>query len=125
MDKAALVSLDVSQGAEVVNALEEGGIRLKAALWIVSPEYEDGRLVLSSDSLMGVDPLKDYERVVRTLRKSIQKVLPPLLILRTTDPFIKTLRKIFGKTKSVEGMRLGGQSIGNRYVDEAYVYKIA
>lgn len=120
-----MVNLDLSQGAEIVTALEKGGIKLKAALWMVSPEYEDGRLVLSSDSLKGTDPLKDYEMVVRVLRRSIQKVLPPILILRTTDPFIRTLRKVFGKTASVEGMRLGGQSIGDRYIEDAYVYRIA
>jgi len=44
--------------------------------------------------------------------------------LRTSDPFIKALRKIFGKAKSVEGMRLGGQTRGNRFLDDAYVYRI-
>lgn len=50
---------------------------------------------------------------------------PTVVIMRTSDAFIKTLRKIFGKAKSVEGMRLGGQTIGNRYLDDAYVYRIS
>jgi len=37
---------------------------------------------------------------------------------------IKALRKMFGKARSVEGMRLGGQSIGGVWVDDAYVYRI-
>jgi hypothetical protein len=46
------------------------------------------------------------------------------MILPTKDPFVRELRKIFGKAKNVEGMRLGGQTIGNRFVDAAYVYRI-
>ena len=42
-----------------------------------------------------------------------------------SDPFIKELRRIFAKAKSVEGMRLGGQMIGDRFVDDASVYKIS
>ena len=40
------------------------------------------------------------------------------------DPFIRVLRKIFGKTRSVEGMRLGGQMIGDRFIEDAYVYRV-
>lgn len=124
MDKATLVNLDITEGSEVVSVLEDKGIKLKAALWMVTPEYEDGRLVLSSDALRQTDPLKDYQKVSRILRERIKKALPPIMILKTSDPFIKTLRNLFGKTQSVEGLRLGGQMIGNRFVDSAYVYRI-
>lgn len=40
------------------------------------------------------------------------------------DPFIRELRRIFGKTRSVEGMRLAGQMIGDRFLPDAYVYRI-
>jgi hypothetical protein len=41
------------------------------------------------------------------------------------DPSIRELRRLFGKTKSVEGMRLGGQVFGDRFVEDAYVYRIS
>jgi hypothetical protein len=47
------------------------------------------------------------------------------MIFRMEDQFIRTLRRIFGKAASVEGMRLGGQMIGSRSLDEAYVYRIS
>jgi hypothetical protein len=47
------------------------------------------------------------------------------MILPMSDPFIKGLRSIFGKAKSVEGMRLGGQLIGDRFIEDAYVYRIS
>jgi hypothetical protein len=46
-------------------------------------------------------------------------------IFRTYDPFIRSLRKTFAKAKSVEGMRLGGQTFGDRFVEDAYAYRIS
>ena len=47
------------------------------------------------------------------------------MILPLTDRSIKALRRIFAKAKNVEGMRLGGQMIGDRFVEDAYVYRIS
>jgi len=49
---------------------------------------------------------------------------PTLTILPMSDPFIRELRRTFAKTKNVEGMRLGGQTIGDRFVEDAFVYQI-
>ncbi len=91
---------------------------------MVSPEYGDWRLVLSSPSLDQSHQLKAYEKVTEILGGRFVYRLPPILILPTKDPFIKEIRKIFGKTKDVMGMRLGGQIIGNRFVENAYVYRV-
>ena len=32
---------------------------------------------------------------------------------------------LLGKSKTVEGMRIGGQQIGNRWVEDAYVYRVS
>jgi hypothetical protein len=50
---------------------------------------------------------------------------PPVMILAMSDPFIKELRRLFGKSKSVQGMRLGGQLVGGRFIEDAYVYRIS
>lgn len=50
---------------------------------------------------------------------------PEILVLKTTDPFIRELRRLFGKSKNVEGMRLGGQVIGGRFIRDAWVYLIS
>jgi hypothetical protein len=50
---------------------------------------------------------------------------PPVVILHASDPFIRSLRKIFGKTSSVDGMRLSGQTFGDRFIEDAYAYRIS
>ena len=124
MDKATLVGLDIEAGSAVISSLQKAGVDPKVALWLVTPEYEDGRLVIASPALDQTDIRQAYEKLVEILRGQFVHELPLIMVLRMKDPFIKTLRQIFSKTKSVEGMRLGGQSIGNRFVSDAYVYRI-
>lgn len=124
MDQATLVSPDVNAGCEALSALDAAHLKQIVALLMVSPEYGDWRLVLSSPSLDQSHQLKAYEKVTEILGGRFVYRLPPILILPTKDPFIKEIRKIFGKTKDVMGMRLGGQIIGNRFVENAYVYRV-
>ena len=124
MDKTALVGLDIEAGSRVVSVLEKSGTPLKVALWMMTPDYEDGVLVLASHALDKESPLKAYDHVAEILHGEFVSPPPPILILRMKDPFIQKLRDLFAMTKSVSAMRLGGQKIANRVILDAYVYKI-
>ena len=113
-------------GSELLDALDRSALSIAVALWLYSPEYEDWRFALASRRLDAVSPSDSYGLVHDALNAggvSLEKT-PPLLILRMSDPFIRTLRRTFAKAKSVEGMRLGGQLIGDRFVEDAIVYRI-
>lgn len=124
MDKATLVNLDIDTGSRVIEALDSAHLKVNVALWITSPDYEDWRLVLSSTALDQSHPLRAYEMVSEILQGKFLYTRPPILILTIKDPFVKELRRMFGKAKSVLGMRLGGQTVGNRFISDAYVYRI-
>jgi hypothetical protein len=124
MDQAALVSPDINAGSRALAALDAAEIKPNVALLMVTPEYGDWRLVLSSPSLNQTHQLKAYEKVAESLQGKFASALPPILVLPTKDPFIRELRRLFGKAKDVLGMRLGGQTIGNRFIENAYVYRI-
>lgn len=124
MDQATLVNFDVSAGSKVIQTLDTAKLKVAVALWMLSPEYSDWRLVLSSHALDQTHPLKAYEQVSKALHGQFTYTRPPVLVLPIKDPFIRELRKIFGKTTDVTGMRLGGQTIGNRFITDAYVYRI-
>ena len=119
-----MVSPDVYAGSQVLAALDGAHIKPNVALLMVTPEYGDWRLVLSAPSLDQTHQLKAYEKVAEILQGKLVSALPPILVLPTKDPFIRELRRLFGKTKDVLGMRLGGQTIGNRFIENAYVYRI-
>ena len=124
MDQATLVSPDIEIGQDAVAALDAAGIKTVVALLAVLPEYGDWRLLLAAPSLDQENLLKAQQQVHAVLRGDFVYRLPIIMILPTKDPFIRELRKRFEKVKSVSGMRLGGQRIGNRFVDSAYVYRI-
>ena len=127
MDKAAMVSLDINRGLQLVDTLERAKLKIGVALWMYLPEYGDWRLVVSARQFDSLD-LRDAYRLLNDSLAAAgftPKKTPPIMILPKTDPFIKDLRRLFGKTKSVEGMRLGSQMIGDRFVEDAYVYRIS
>ena len=121
-----MVSLDIDRGAELLDTLERAKLRIGVALWMYSPEYEDWRLVVSARQFDSLD-LRDAYRLLNDSLAAAgftPAKTPPVMILPKTDPFIKELRRLFGKTKSVEGRRLGGQMIGDRFIEDGYVYRI-
>jgi hypothetical protein len=127
MDKAAMVSLDIDRGAEVLDALERAKLKVRVALWVFLSEYEDWRLVVAAHQFDSLFPRNPYRLLNDALDAAgfTPEKTPPILILPMIDPFIKHLRRVFAKTKTVEGMRLGGQMIGDRFVQDAYVYRIS
>jgi hypothetical protein len=128
MDKSALVSIEVNRGAQVLSILDQAQLKISVALFVHLSEYETWRLVLAGRQLDGTTRLQDAYGL---LRKALDAAgfafekTPPMLILPMNDPFIKALRRLYGKNGRAEGMILGGQSIGNRFVEEGYVYRIS
>jgi hypothetical protein len=126
MDKAALVTIDLAKGTEWLKALDDSDLGISVALWVYLTEYENWRFALSSRRLDALQPSKAYgavhdvfERAGIPLRQTPSLLIPPM-----KDPFIRELRRIFGKTKSVEGMRLGGQLFGDRFIEDGIAYRI-
>jgi len=122
-----LVSLDIENGAQVLSALDKAGINVKVAAWLLLSEYEDWRLVLASPTFDSAGVLEGVRLVHQALDDAgfpIERQ-PSLLILRMNDPSIREIRHIFGKTRSVAGMRLGGQMVGDRFIEDGYAHRIS
>ena len=121
-----MVAADFTTGLELVQALDRSDLSISVALWLYSPEHDDWRFALASRRLDAAEPSQAYGLVHEALAAagiSLEHT-PALMILRMSDPFIRALRRIFAKAKSVEGVRLGGQLIGDRFVGDALVYRI-
>jgi hypothetical protein len=127
MDSAALVSVDVQRGLGILNALDQAGLNVKVALWAVLSEYDDWRLVVASPKFDSLGLTDAFGLLNDSLNSagldSARK--PSILILPLRDPFIKDLRRVFRKTKNVDGMRIGSQLLGDRFVRDGYVYRIS
>jgi hypothetical protein len=126
MDKTVLVSLDVEKGSRILQILDDAGLQIKVALWAFLSEYEDWRLILSSRKFDEAGLMEAYGRFHKALDSAGVDVeeTPVTIILESKDRFIRELRRKYGKMKRVEGMRLSGQAIGDRFVEDSYVYRI-
>lgn len=126
MDSAALVNYDIENGEKVVDALDKDGKDPKVALWAKLPEYEDWRLVIASDRISQSGLLYGYRQVNEAMEKAgISVAKRPKVFLRPMDrPFIRELRNVFANAADTYGMRLGGQSFGDQYLEDAFVYRI-
>lgn len=126
MAHAAVVGINTELGSRMVKLLQQAGVRINVAMWLLTGEYEDWRFVLASTALDKLPPFDQYATVDAVLRKHIPVARrPPLLILKMSDPFIRGLRRQFAHAQNVEGMQLGNQLIGQRFVENAYVYSIS
>ena len=127
MVKTALVGPEIERGSKLVDALDNAKTKVNVALWVVLSEYEDWRIVIASRQLDKLD-----RRQARGLLDEAEAVAgftpynaPTIMILPMSDPFIKDLRRRHARATNYEGMRLGGQTIGNHFVDDGYVYRIS
>ena len=124
MVKAPLVTPDATFGEEVLRALDKAGFQTNVALWL--KEGDIWTLLLSAPAYEKLGPTAAYRRLIEAL--SAEGPAPmsdfPIRLEGNRYPLIKGLRKTFGKTSSVEGMRLGKHAIGGVWIDDAYVYRI-
>jgi hypothetical protein len=126
VDQTVLVSMDIQRGADILAALDQAKVKVSVALFAALSEYGDWRMVLAARAFDELRLRKAYGLIFESLTPAGIGVeqTPTILILPMNDPFIRELRKTYAKTKSVEGIRLGGQLIGGRFVEDAYVYRI-
>jgi hypothetical protein len=127
MGQALLVNIDLDTGAEIVRIVDEAGIKLSVAAWIVLDEYGDWRFLMSSRQFDAIGRHKASGLVVGALDAAgfpVRKT-PTILILPMTDPTVRALRRYFRHNKDVAGERIGGQQFGNRWVEDGYVYRVS
>jgi hypothetical protein len=126
MAPATLVSFDIENGKNAIDALDKAGKTPLVALWAKLPDYENWRLVIASDRLDQKSQFSGYSEINEAMEKAgIPNHRQPAIYLRPMDnPFIQALRRIFASAKDTYGMRLGGQTFGDKYLEDAFVYRI-
>jgi hypothetical protein len=126
MAPATLVDFDIENGNEVVKALDRDGKAPSVALWAKLPDYEGWRLILASEHLDQISPRSGYSQINEAIdRAGIPSHRQPAVFLRPmTNPMIQALRRIFSSSADTYGMRLGGQTFGDKYLEDAFVYRI-
>lgn len=126
MGTATPVNFDIENGQQVIDALDHAGKPPNVALWAKLPDYENWRLVLASDQLDQASPFSGYSEINEAIDKAgIPIHRQPTIFLRPMDnSLIQELRRLFASSGDTRGMRLGGQRFGDKYLEDAFVYRI-
>jgi hypothetical protein len=121
-----LVSIEVQRGADIVAALDQAKVKVSVGLFAKLGEYENWRMVLAARAFDGLKITDAYGLIFESLTAAgigVEKT-PSILIFPMRDPFIRDIRRRYGKRENVEGLILGTQSFGGRFVEDGYVYRI-
>ena len=126
MGSPTLVTFDIEDGERVVDALDKAGKAPNVALWAKLPDYEDWRLVIASDRIDQSSEFIGYTEINDAIRQAgIAVHRKPTIFLRPmNNPMIQALRNAFASAEDTYGMRLGGQMFGDKYLEDAVVYRI-
>jgi hypothetical protein len=127
MVKATLVGPDISLGEEVLRRLDAAKFPVSAALWLLNEdEYGGWRLIIGTPNYEkeGRHPYRRFRMALDAGDPGFFAKADSVFLASNRSPLIKGLRAKYGKFPNVEGMRLGGHSIGDFWIDDAYVYRI-
>jgi len=126
MATETLVSFDIENGQKAIEALDRDGKAPNVAFWAKLPDYETWRLVIASDRLDQSSARSGYLEINEAMKKAgISIRRQPAIFLRPmNNPMIEALRSAFASTSDTYGMRLGSQTFGGKYLEDAFVYRI-
>ena len=138
MAKTILVMFPLEEGKRLIDALEQEGIPLKAALWLYFDEADEWRLVLASPLIDTKGPRHVYERIQAVLdanKENMSISLSDISLLSPDDPIIKPLTEALNEKVANEGMRVKKSVITGKgddgrhhrqassvYLEDAYIY---
>ena len=131
MVKAALVEKDLAEGKRLIEALKESkpgwaSFRVRAAFWLYRNEWDEWRLVIATPLLEEKGRLATYAHLRRILG-SIQSDLPrqKISIVSPQDPLVRAFRGALRIAPNPDGVRFTGSVVGDTYVEDAYLYRLA
>lgn len=121
---AQLTSEMIQAGEELLRELDRHKFPAKTALWLYKEESDRWRLVIATPHLRSMGPLKNYKSVQKVMSKiETPLTLRYVALVDTKDRLIKGLAT--RRRASVSGVRLSHAYVGGRFIEDAYIYRVA
>jgi hypothetical protein len=125
MVKKALLDEDVKLGEKILESLDAAKFPVSVATWILTEE--DGwQLVIGTPLYERGGASDAYKNLIAALRKDDPESMDfdDVRLMGNRNPFIRELRRLFGKNAHRKTRRLGGYNIGGVTLDDGVVYRI-
>lgn len=129
MDKTTLVERDYKDGEMLIRQLDECGFPVHSALWIYNSEAEQWRFVIASKKVTFIGYKQSYSKI----KDIISQQMPSSFGIRLHDISVTSPSNILIDTlsqavqtapDSISGIRFSNNSIGNSYIEDAYIYRL-
>ena len=124
MATAALVDRDLEMGRRILAALAKAGIAVNVAFWAYVPQISEWQLFIATPLVDSKGQRSAYEQVLRALQnQGINGDLPwrRIFLRSPKDRVLRSLREQ-SRNYTVETLRALNLPIGDRFVEDAYVY---
>jgi hypothetical protein len=124
MATAVLVDRDLEMGRRILAALAQAGIAVNVAFWAYVPQISEWQLFIATPLVDSKGQRSAYEQVLRALQnEGINGDLPwrRILLRSPKDRVLKSLRDQ-SRSYANETLRALNLPIGDRFVEDAYVY---
>ncbi len=124
MAPTTLVNEDIERGRAAVEALDEAGVRPRAAFWRYTPESSDWRLVIALPTVNREGPRSGYEQVQRILkRKQVELPVWRITLLSTDDPLSMWAAQRARQMGHEPGVRSSSNVVDDTLVEDTYIYR--
>jgi len=127
MDKTSLVEKDIEEAKRLIKALDESQFEVKAALWFYLIDSDEWRLLIASPFVEENGPKRAYNFIQRELARmspSSKISLKEISVLSPQDDLINLLRKAIRTGPGISGIRFTRNVIDNRFIEDAYIYRL-
>jgi hypothetical protein len=131
--KEPLTEEMIAAGQEVVRRLHAEKFDTVSAFWLFTTEFRQWYFVIASPKVEKEGPLKVYGRIHKVLKK-VPAGAPAISlfdvkVVPSDYPLVKPLRKLLrsgrGLGNGSAGVRLTRRSVGDAFIEDAYVYRAA
>jgi hypothetical protein len=115
----------IDEGARVVEKLDQAGVAVTAAMWILFPDHDTWKLALSLSAVTREGPKRGYELVQKALvelRPEVHGIsLEDIAILRPDAPLLRLLRVALRTGPAVSRVWFKGNVINGELFPDALI----
>jgi len=126
MVASALTQEMIQSGRTLVQQLDDSGISVNAALWLLFPEVQAWKLMLSTPTLVADGPKAAYDAVQKALSKIShpQLQLDDVVIAKPDAPLLKLMRLAIRTGSGIDSIRFTQNVINGQLIPDALIYRL-
>lgn len=128
MDNQVLVDRNIVEGKELIEALDNRDLNIKAAMWFYFAESDEWKLIIATP-MVDEKGTKEVYRSIQTVIREMSESKPSVsfkdvFVISPKDDPITLVGKAIRTGPGLSGIRFIKNIIDNKLIDDAYIYRL-